>query len=82
MKRWRWLAACVAAGSLAGTAGAQDGPVGTDLFKSLDKNGDGKLEASEIPEERVRFFERMVRVGDKNGDGVLTAEEFQAGTKD
>ncbi|MGC8644090.1 MAG: EF-hand domain-containing protein [Isosphaeraceae bacterium] len=39
-------------------------------FKSLDKNGDGKLDRQEFPGVAARF-ERL----DKNGDGFLTREE-------
>jgi Ca2+-binding EF-hand superfamily protein len=56
---------------------AQDGvPKPEELFQKLDKNGDGKLTAEEIPEDQRRFFERSVRVGDKNADGALTKDEF------
>ena len=46
------------------------------LFAQLDKNGDGKLTADEVGEERRAAFERMLRQGDKDGDGVLTRAEF------
>lgn len=64
---------------------ADDGPAGEkpeQLFKTLDKNGDGKLTADEVGEDRRRFFEHLIRVADGNKDGVLTAEEFQKGLKD
>ena len=49
-----------------------------ELFKKLDKNGDGKLTPDEIPEEQGRFFDRLVRLGDKDDNGELTKAEFDA----
>jgi Ca2+-binding EF-hand superfamily protein len=51
-----------------------------DLFTQLDKNKDGKLVASEIPADKRRFYDRLIRIGDKNEDGQLTKSEFQAAT--
>ena len=63
-------------------AWGEDAPFDADaVFKKLDKNGDGKLAASEVPDEQTRFFERLVRLGDKNSDGELTLEEFQQANK-
>lgn len=63
-------------------AWAQDGvPNAEELFKRLDKNGDGKVTKEEVPEEQRRFFDRSVRVGDKDGDGVLTKDEFLQASK-
>jgi len=42
-----------------------------ELFKRLDRNGDGKLMRDEIPQR----FDQL----DKNKDGVVTREEAQAG---
>jgi Ca2+-binding EF-hand superfamily protein len=52
------------------------------IFKQLDKNGDGKIEKDEVPENQRRFFERVLRTGDKDDSGSLTVEEFVAGSKD
>jgi arylsulfatase A-like enzyme len=41
-------------------------------FKQLDKDGDGKLSASELP--RPKVFKLM----DRNGDGAVTLEEARA----
>jgi len=48
------------------------------LFETLDKNSDGTLVDDEIGEDRKRFYERLVRVGDKNDDHKLSREEFVA----
>lgn len=53
-----------------------------DIFKKLDKNGDGKLVASEIPEDQSRFFDRLVRIGDSNDDGELSRSEYDSATSD
>ena len=52
-----------------------------DLFKKLDKNGDGKLVPDEISEDQGRFFDRLVRLGDKDDNGELTKAEFEAAIK-
>lgn len=82
MKRTQWaLAAAVAALGVSASQG-QDAPVDTAaLFQKLDKNGDGKLTADEIPGDQARFFARLVRKGDKNSDGALTREEFDQASK-
>src|SRR6185437_11698060 len=49
------------------------------LFAELDKNGDGKLTADEIPEPRKRFFDRLLRVADGDKDGALARAEFTKG---
>src|SRR5579863_2869306 len=52
------------------------GPSSSDLVKTLmafDKNGDGKLERSELPERLQGLFDR----GDVNKDGVLTVDEIR-----
>ena len=49
------------------------------LFGDLDKNGDGKLTADEVPESRKRFFDRLLRVADSDKDGALTRAEFTKG---
>jgi len=52
-----------------------------ELFGRLDANKDGQLSADELPAERKRLFERLLRTSDKNNDGKLSAEEFSAGLK-
>lgn len=84
MKRIHWaMSAAVLAvfgnhAMIQGQDGSQDSEA---IFKRLDKNSDGKLTASEVPEDQKRFFDRLVRLGDKNSDGELTAEEFAQANK-
>ncbi len=44
------------------------------LMKQFDKNGDGKIERGEMPEQSRPLFDRL----DANQDGVVTAEELTA----
>src|SRR5262249_7872860 len=44
------------------------------FIQHFDKNGDGKLEVSELPERMQRFLGKA----DANGDGVLTVDELTA----
>ena len=53
-----------------------------NLFKQLDKNGDGEIASDELSPEQQRMFNRLVRTGDKNSDGKLNHDEFLAGMKD
>jgi Ca2+-binding EF-hand superfamily protein len=52
-----------------------------ELFTRLDANKDGQLSEDELPAERKRLFERLLRTSDKDKDGKLSAEEFSAGLK-
>jgi|SRR5690242_18096315 len=57
------------------------GPTADDLLSmlmSFDKNHDGKLERSEVPERQAGLFER----GDTNHDGVLDQAELRKLTAD
>ena len=45
-----------------------------ERIKSMDKNGDGKIESSEVPEMMQRMFKRL----DANGDGVADKKEIDA----
>ena len=60
---------------------AADGPNPNELFQQLDANKDGQLTSDEIPEDRKRLFERLLRTADKNGDSKLASDEFAAGLK-
>ena len=51
------------------------------LFATLDENGDGKLEPSEVPEPLREPIERLVRIADRDGDGKLSEAEFVAATE-
>lgn len=44
----------------------------TEFFKRLDRNADGKLQKSELPERMQEAFDRI----DANGDGAIDAAEF------
>ena len=79
MKRFGLMAMLLASGTV---AFAQDTPKPTDLFKQLDKNNDGKLVKGEVPEDQIRFFERLVRIGDDDKNGELTLAEFEKATKE
>jgi Ca2+-binding EF-hand superfamily protein len=45
------------------------------LVKRFDKNGDGLLQVSELPEHLQKFLGK----DDSNGDGVLSVDELKAG---
>ncbi|HEY4105262.1 MAG TPA: EF-hand domain-containing protein, partial [Polyangiaceae bacterium] len=45
------------------------------IVKRFDKNGDGVLQVSELPERMQKFMAKA----DTNGDGVLTVDELKAG---
>lgn len=69
------LLGTIAAGTV--TSG-QDAPADIEaVFQRLDKNGDGKISADEIPEEQSRFFARLLRRANKEPNGELTREEFR-----
>lgn len=50
-----------------------------ERFKQGDKNGNGKLEADEVPEEFRERFQTLIERADKDGDKALTLEEFRGG---
>jgi len=58
-----------------------DGPDAAAMFAELDKNKDGQLTGDEIPEDKKRLFERLLRIADKDQDGRLSLEEFGEGIK-
>jgi len=50
-------------------------PDPAEMIKRFDKNADGKLQVSELPEHMQKFMGKA----DTNADGVITAEELKAG---
>ncbi len=47
-----------------------------NLFKTLDKNSDGKITSDEVSKEQNKSFDRLLRIGDKDDNGELTQDEF------
>ena len=87
LRRWavRLAIAAPLGGFCAPLVRADDAPKPPEpaaIFKQLDKNGDGTVTRDEVPEDQIRFFERVLRTGDKDGSGTLTQDEFVAGTAD
>jgi Ca2+-binding EF-hand superfamily protein len=82
MKRVLLITAIAICLGAAARAFADDPQIDPDqLFKKLDVNGDGKLTASEIPQQHRKFFDRLVRIGDTDKNGELTREEFDRALK-
>ncbi|MEM8946944.1 MAG: hypothetical protein AAGD11_17345 [Planctomycetota bacterium] len=50
-----------------------------ELFRSLDRDGDGVVVADEVGDSHQRLFERLLRTSDRDGDGQLSAAEMQSG---
>src|SRR4051812_26073700 len=46
-----------------------------ELVKRFDKNGDGQLQVTELPDRMQAFMAKA----DTNGDGVLSVDELKAG---
>jgi Ca2+-binding EF-hand superfamily protein len=47
-----------------------------EIFLQLDGNGNGQVEAGEVPEPFRRPLQRLMRAGDRDGDGRLSQREF------
>ncbi|QDT97476.1 EF-hand domain-containing protein [Gimesia aquarii] len=69
---------CIAGNGLF-AAPEQDESTGKNVFQQLDKNSDGIVNADEVPKEKERFFDHLIRLGDQNQDGKLTKAEFESG---
>ena len=54
--------------------GRKGPPDPAELVKRFDKNGDGQLQVSELPEHMQKFMAKA----DSNGDGVITVDELKA----
>jgi Ca2+-binding EF-hand superfamily protein len=52
-----------------------------EIFAQLDGNGNGQVEAAEVPEPFRRPLQRLLRVGDRDGNGRLSRREFLAAAK-
>jgi Ca2+-binding EF-hand superfamily protein len=80
---WRWLFRLLAVAAAIWLVvphsvwrGRARGDVSDELVKTLmsyDRNGDGKLERSEVPERMQGLFDRA----DINHDGFITPEEIR-----
>jgi Ca2+-binding EF-hand superfamily protein len=73
------IAAFCGAPTLADEKPSSNEPDPAATFAALDANKDGQLAGEEIPEDKRRLFERLLRTSDKNGDARLSVEEFTAG---
>jgi Ca2+-binding EF-hand superfamily protein len=51
------------------------------MFAQFDENGDGKLEAKEVPEPIRERIERLIRIADRDGDKKLNETEFVSATE-
>jgi len=54
---------------------------GEALFKQLDLNGDGFVTQDEVPQEKKRFWDRLLATSDADEDGRLSRDELAAGLK-
>ncbi|WP_417388267.1 EF-hand domain-containing protein [Gimesia sp.] len=78
------LAALAVLGFSAGSLSAapeQDESASQSIFQQLDKNSDGTVTADEVPQDKERFFDHLIRTGDQNKDGKLTKDEFESSLK-
>ncbi len=85
MRRWfvfALVAACFSCGPLAMGAEKKDPE---EVFKKLDKDGDGKLSMSEFvgkkQGDKLTAAEATFKAKDKDSDGYLTLDEFKAHVK-
>ncbi|MCE9546215.1 MAG: EF-hand domain-containing protein [Planctomycetia bacterium] len=64
------------------TTPSSDSGDSSAVFDRLDRNGDGRIEASEVKPEHARLFRRLLSSADANHDGALDRAEFIAGLKE
>lgn len=50
-----------------------------EMFKRMDRNGDGKVTPDEAPEERREMFRQLLSRVDDDKDGAATLDEFKQG---
>ena len=58
---------------------ATDAPVAANLFRRVDKDGNGEVTLDEVPKNRREQFERLLDLADQDADGGLTRQEFLRG---
>jgi Ca2+-binding EF-hand superfamily protein len=61
------------------TAKGSEAPSAAQLFKRMDRNGDGKVTADEVPAARRAMIEKLISRLDTDGDKALSLEEFAKG---
>lgn len=71
------ILSAIALMGVASTAVAKDGQRADRMFQKIDRNGDGRIDASESERFRDARFARM----DENGDGAVTLEEMRAAAR-
>lgn len=59
----------------------RDAKQARQLFAQFDENGDGKVEAKEVPDPLREPIERITRIADRDNDGKLTQDEFVTATE-
>lgn len=59
----------------------RDAKQARQLFAQFDENGDGKVEAKEVPDPLREPIERITRIADRDNDGKLSQDEFVTATE-
>lgn len=59
----------------------RDAKQARQLFAQFDENGDGKVDAKEVPDPLREPIERLVRIADRDDDGKLSQDEFVTATE-
>jgi Ca2+-binding EF-hand superfamily protein len=88
MRKWAFLTmalACVSFGAAATQAADAPKKDPEEVFKKLDKDGDGKLTLAEFvgkkEGDKLTAAEAQFKAKDKDSDGFLTLDEFKAKVK-